>query len=74
MSTRNKYKAWCSICNKRVQVGDGLVDWVHGRFITRHDKCMKSVSESKLNKALMPRQSEIDDTCKYESPQLSLRF
>lgn len=71
MSTRNRYKAWCEVCNKRVLALEGITNYVHGRWVTKHVKCVKSTG---LNRAIIPRINEIDDTQKYVDPQLTLRF
>lgn len=71
MATKNKYKAWCEVCTKRVDPLQGFTNFVHGRWVTRHAKCIKPTG---LARAVIPRKNEVDDTQKFDSPQLSLRF
>lgn len=68
---RNKYAANCHLCNKRVQVGQGYINFVHGRWITKHVKCAEArtiaTSSGRLDKAMIPRHSTVLDIAMAKS-------
>ncbi len=60
------------VCTKRVDPLQGFTNYVHGRWVTKHAKCMSK--DTRLDRALAPRVNEVNDTVKYVNPQLELRF